>query len=150
MFFDWCMLHQGFWIFILQDKTLFCAFEAGDLIGQSADCKVGPSGQPTAAEFVKLTQKIVIEIQRQSADLYKVQLCNINNFCGYPSDLRGKGIRVSPAWLHLQCEQNGAFIVRHACVVHKRAITPRITLALEKSIYRLKKTIYGFDLVSSE
>ena len=34
------------------------------------------SGLPTVAEFVKLTQKIVIEIQRQSADLYKVQLCN--------------------------------------------------------------------------
>ena len=31
---------------------------------------------PTVAEFVKLTQSIVIEIQRQSADLYKVQLCN--------------------------------------------------------------------------
>ena len=47
------------------------------LIGQSADCKVGlVSSLPTVAEFVKLTQSIVIEIQRQSADLYKVQLCN--------------------------------------------------------------------------
>ena len=35
---------------------------------------------PTAAEFVKLTQSIVIEIQRQSADLYKVQLCNRKHF----------------------------------------------------------------------
>ena len=34
------------------------------------------SGLPAVAEFVKLTQSIVIEIQRQSADLYKVQLCN--------------------------------------------------------------------------
>ena len=34
------------------------------------------SSLPTVAEFVKLTQSIVIEIQRQSADLYKVQLCN--------------------------------------------------------------------------
>ena len=31
---------------------------------------------PIVAEFVKLTQSIVIDIQRQSADLYKVQLCN--------------------------------------------------------------------------
>ena len=31
---------------------------------------------PAVAEFVKLTQGIVIEIQRQSADLYRVQLCN--------------------------------------------------------------------------
>ena len=31
---------------------------------------------PTVPEFVKLTQSIVVEAQRQSADLYKVQLCN--------------------------------------------------------------------------
>ena len=35
---------------------------------------------PTVAEFVKLTQSIVIDIQRQSADLYKVQLCNKRHF----------------------------------------------------------------------
>ena len=35
---------------------------------------------PTVAEFVKLTQSIVIDIQRQSADLYKVQLCNRRHF----------------------------------------------------------------------
>ena len=35
---------------------------------------------PTVAEFVKLTQSIVIDIQRQSADLYKVQLCNRRQF----------------------------------------------------------------------
>ena len=57
------------------------------------------SSLPTVAEFVKLTQSIVIEIQRQSADLYKVQLCNRQFFCGVHSGLRGKGIRVSPAWL---------------------------------------------------
>ena len=34
------------------------------------------SSLPTVAEFVKLTQSIVIKIQQQSADLYKVQLCN--------------------------------------------------------------------------
>ena len=36
----------------------------------------------TVAEFVKLTQSIVIEIQRQSADLYEVQLCNRQFFVG--------------------------------------------------------------------
>ena len=35
---------------------------------------------PTVAEFVKLTQSIVIDIQRQSADFYKVQLCNRRHF----------------------------------------------------------------------
>ena len=40
---------------------------------------------------------------------------------------------------HVQCAQNGAFIVRRACVVHKRAITARIIYALEKTIYGLKR-----------
>ena len=44
---------------------------------------------------------------------------------------------------HVQCAQNGTFIVRLACAVHKRAITARIIYAPEKTIYRLKKTIYG-------
>ena len=43
------------------------------------------SSLPTVAEFVKLTQSIVIEIQRQSADLYKVQLwLAIDNFLWCP------------------------------------------------------------------
>ena len=50
---------------------------------------------PTVAEFVKLTQNIVVEAQRQSADLYKVQPCNRQFFV--VSTVRGKGIRVSPA-----------------------------------------------------
>ena len=94
--------NQGFWIyFILQDKTLFCVLEVGDL---SADWSISRlqswtcSSLPLVAEFVKLTQSIVIEIQWQSADLYKVQLCNRQFFCGVHSDLRDTGIRVSPAW----------------------------------------------------
>ena len=55
---------------------------------------------PTVAEFVKLTQSIVIEIQRQSADHGTKSNFAIENFCGCPSDLRGKGIRVSPAWYY--------------------------------------------------
>ena len=43
---------------------------------------------------------------------------------------------------HVQCTQNGAFIVRRACVVHKRTITARIIYTLEETIYWLKKTIY--------
>ena len=35
---------------------------------------------PTVADFVKLTHSIVIEIQRQPADLYKVTLCNRRHF----------------------------------------------------------------------
>ena len=70
-------------LIILQDKTLFCAFEAVIL---SADWSIRGlqswtcSRLPIFAEFVKLKQSIVIDIQRQSADLYKVQLCNRRHF----------------------------------------------------------------------
>ena len=46
---------------------------------------------------------------------------------------------------HLQCAQNGAFIARRVCVIHKRAISVRIIYALEKTIYGLKKSIYGLE-----
>ena len=86
--------NQGFWIYLyfrirhsfahLRPVILSADWSISRL--QSWTC----SSLPTVAEFVKLTQSI-IEIQRQSADLYKV------HFCGVHSDLRGKGIRVSPA-----------------------------------------------------
>ena len=93
---------QGFWIYLyfrirhsfahLRPVILSADWSISQL--QSWTC----SSLPPVAEFVKLTQSIVIEIQRQSADLYKVQLCNQQFFCGVHSDLRGKGIQVSPPW----------------------------------------------------
>ena len=93
-------IDQGFWIYLyfrirhsfahLRPVILSADWSISRL--QSLTC----SSLPTVAEFVKLTQSIVIEIQRQSADLYKVQLCNRQFFCGVHSGLRGKGIRVSP------------------------------------------------------
>ena len=87
--------NQGFWIYLyfrirhsfahLRPVILSADWSISRL--QSWTC----SSLPTVAEFVKLTQSIVIEIQWQSADLFKV------HFCGVHSDLRGKGIRVSPA-----------------------------------------------------
>ena len=87
--------NQGFWIYLyfrirhsfvhLRPVILSADWSISRL--QSWTC----SSLLTVAEFVKLTQSIVIEIQRQSADLYKV------HFCGVHSDLRGKGRRVSPA-----------------------------------------------------
>ena len=50
---------------------------------------------------------------------------------------------------HVQCVQNGAFIVHRACVVHKQAITAnhlrawKDYLRVEKDYLRLEKTIYG-------
>ena len=73
---------------ILQDKTLFCAFEAGDFVCwlvnppiakldlfKSADCRW----------ICKTYTQYCIEIQQQSADLYKVQLCNQQFFVGVPA-----------------------------------------------------------------
>ena len=65
------------------DKTLFAHLRPLIL---SADWSIRGlqrwtcSRLPTVAEFVKLTQSIVIDIQRQSADLHKVQLCNKRHF----------------------------------------------------------------------
>ena len=87
--------NQGFWIYLyFRIRHSFAHLRPVIL---SADLSISRlqswtcSSLPTVAVFVKLTQSIVIEIQRQSADLYKVR------FCGVHSDLRGKGIRVSPA-----------------------------------------------------
>ena len=75
------------------------------------------SSLSTVAEFVKLTQSIVIEIPRQSADLYKVQLCNRQFFCSVHSGLRGKGIRVSPAWRYQECQECVKTSAAHLCFV---------------------------------
>ena len=82
-------LYQGFWIYLyfrlrhsfahLRPVILSADWSIRQL--QSWTC----SSLPTVAEFVKLTQNIVIEIQRQSADLYKVQLCNRQFFEGVPA-----------------------------------------------------------------
>ena len=94
--------NQGFWIYLyfrirhsfthLRPVILPADWSISRL--QSWTCL----SLPTVAEFVILTESIIIEIQRQSADLYKVQLCNRQFFCGVHSGLRGKDIRVSPAW----------------------------------------------------
>ena len=75
--------NQGFWIYLyfkirhsfahLRPVILSADWSISRL--QSWTC----SSLPTVAEFVKLTQSIVIEIQRQSADLYKVHFCGVNS-----------------------------------------------------------------------
>ena len=74
------MYEQGFWIYLyfrirhsfahLRPVILSADWSNSRL--QSWTCL----SLPTVAEFVKLTQSIVVEARRQSSDLYKVQLCN--------------------------------------------------------------------------
>ena len=98
--FEW---QQGFWIYFIYVRlrhsfaylrSVILSVDWSTRRLQSWTC----SSLPTVAELLKLTQSIVIEIQRQFADLYKVQLCIRRFFCGCPSDLRGEGGRLSPAW----------------------------------------------------
>ena len=71
--------YQGFWIYLYFRIRHSSAHLRPVIL--SADWSISwlqswTLSLPTVAEFVKLTQSIVVEAQRQSADLYKVQLCN--------------------------------------------------------------------------
>ena len=60
---------------------------------------VGLRRDLTQSIVIILTQSIVIEIQHSLQTCTKSNFA-IENFCGCHSDLRGKGIRVSPAWYY--------------------------------------------------
>ena len=51
---------------------------------------------------------------------------------------------------HVWFAQNGVLIVRRLFVIDKHAIIPWIINAIEKAIYGLKKTIYGFNLIEMD
>ena len=99
-------LSQGFWIYLYFRIKHSCAHLRPVILSavwsirrlQSWTC----SSLPTVAEFVKLRQRIAIEIQRQFADLHKVQLCNRQFFVGVPAIHVVKYTSVirlmSPAW----------------------------------------------------
>ena len=82
-------LHQGFWIYLyFRIRLSFAHLRPVILSSDWSICRLQSwtcSSLPTVAEFVKLTQSIGIEIQRQSADLYKVQLCSQQFFVGVPA-----------------------------------------------------------------
>ena len=66
-------------ILILQDMTLFCALEAGDIVCWLVNpsiAKLDLFKSTVCRWIIQLTQSISFKFQQQSADLYKVQLCN--------------------------------------------------------------------------
>ena len=72
-------------ILTLRDKDTLAHMRLVILSADWSICRLQSwtcSSLPTVAE---LTQSTVIEIQRQSADLYKVQLCNRQFFVGVPA-----------------------------------------------------------------
>ena len=86
---------------ILQDKTLFCAFEAGNIVCwlvnppiakldlfKSLDCRW------ICKTYAEYCYRNLATVRR----LVQSPTLQLTIFCGVHSDLRGKGIRVSPAW----------------------------------------------------
>ena len=100
-------LRQGFWILdilILQDKTLFCALEAGDIVCWLVNQPIAKLDLFNFKSFnCRWIGKTYAEYRyRNSATVRRlVQSPTLQStiFCGVHSGLRGKGIRVSPAWL---------------------------------------------------
>ena len=104
--------YQGFWIIlILQDKTLFKALEAGDIVWwlvnqpivkldlfKSSDCRWICK---TYAEYC-YTNSATVRRLVQSPTLQSTIFCSVH------SGLRGKGIQVSPAWHYYFCVGTGA------------------------------------------
>ena len=104
---QFCVAPRILDILILKNKTLFCTFEAGDIVCwlvnppiakldlfKSADCRwicktCAEYCYRNSATVRRPVQSLTMEVWSNFA---------IDNFCGCPRDLRGKGIRVSPAW----------------------------------------------------
>ena len=88
-------------ILILQDKTLFGAFEAGNivcwLVNQpiaKLDLFKSPACHWTCKTYAEYCYRNSATVRR----LVRSPTLQSTIFCGVHSDLRGKGIRVSPPW----------------------------------------------------
>ena len=88
-------------ILILQDKTLFCAFEAGDIVCWLVNQPIAKLDLFKSSDCRWICKTYAEYSCRSSATVCRlVQSPTLQStiFCGVHSDLRGKGIRVSPAW----------------------------------------------------
>ena len=89
-------------ILILQDKTFFCAFEAGNIVCWLVNPPIAKLGLFKSANYRWSCKTYAEYCYRNSATVRRlVQSPTLQSTicCQCPSDLRGKGIRVSPAWL---------------------------------------------------
>ena len=86
--------------FVLQDKTLSCAFEAGDIVCWLVNPPIAKLDLFKSTDCHWICKTCAEHCYRNSATVRRlVQSPTLQStiFCGYPNDLRGKGIRVSPA-----------------------------------------------------
>ena len=86
--------------YILQDKTLFSAFEAGDIVCWLVNQPIAKldlfksPGCWICKTYAEYCNRNSATVRR----LVKSPTLQSTIFCGVHSDLCGKGIRVSPAW----------------------------------------------------
>ena len=94
--------YQGFWIIlILQDKTLFNALEAGDIVCWLVNQPIAKLDLFKSFDCRWICKTYAEYCYRNSATVRRlVQSPTLQStiFCSVHSGLRGKGIRVSPAW----------------------------------------------------
>ena len=91
-------------ILILQDKTLFCAFEAGDIVCWLVNqpiAKLDLFKSPDCRWICKTYAEYCCRSSATVRRLVQSPTLQSTIFCGVHSDLRGKGIRVSPACYRL-------------------------------------------------
>ena len=88
-------------ILILQDKKLFGAIEAGDIVCWLVNQPIAKLDLFKSFACRWICKTYVEYCFRNSATvrrLVRSPTLQSTNFCGVHSDLRGKGIRVSPPW----------------------------------------------------
>ena len=90
-------------ILILQDKTLFCAFEAGDIVCWLVNppiAKLDLFKSPDCRWICKTYAEYCCRSSATVRRLVQSPTLQSTIFCGVHCDLRGRGIRVSPAWYY--------------------------------------------------
>ena len=88
------------WI-ILQDKTLFCALDASDIVCWLVNQSIAKLDLFKSLDCRLICKTYAGYCYRNSTTVHRlVQSPTLQStiFCDVHSDIRGKGIRVSPAW----------------------------------------------------
>ena len=111
---------------ILQDKTLFCAFEAGNTVCWLVNPPIAKLDLFKSLDCRWICKTYAEYCYRNLATVRRlVQSPTLQStiFCGVHNDLRGKGIRVSPAWFHtyvfdLELREDQFYVNNIICVFY--------------------------------
>ena len=103
-------------ILILQDKTLFGAFEAGNIVCWLVNqpiAKLDLFKSPACRWICKTYAEYCYRKSATVRRLVRSPTLQSTIFCGVHSDLRGKGIRVSPPWYNELSKHLLSWLVSH-------------------------------------